>query len=174
MAGVIMISTFSANNGLILAGARVYYAMARDGLFFGRVGTVNARHVPAVALVIQGVWASLLTLPRTVRTDSTGATVSGNVYTQLLEYIMTELVFYALMVGAVIVLRRTRPAAQRPYRTVGYPVTPLIYISMAMLLIVDLAYLAPATSGIGFNAGALGNPGLSLATKSCGRTGPTS
>ena len=151
MAVVIMISTFSANNGLILAGARVYYAMARDGLFFGRVGTVNAHHVPAVALVTQGFWASLLTLPRTMTTGSTGATVYGNVYTQLLEYIISaELVFYALMVGAVIVLRRTRPAAQRPYRTVGYPVTPLIYISMAMLLILDLAYLAPATSGIGF------------------------
>ena len=72
MAVVIMISTFSANNGLILAGARVYYAMARDGLFFGRVGTVNARHVPAVALVTQGFWASLLTLPRTVTTGLPG------------------------------------------------------------------------------------------------------
>jgi APA family basic amino acid/polyamine antiporter len=150
MAVVIMISTFSANNGLILAGARVYYAMARDGLFFGRVGMVNARHVPAVALVTQGFWASLLTLPRTVTTGSAGV-VYGNVYTQLLEYIISaELVFYALMVGAVIVLRHTRPAAHRPYRTVGYPVTPSIYISMAMLLILDLAYLAPATSGIGF------------------------
>src|SRR5437667_10980162 len=64
--------------------------------------------------------------------------------------ISAELVFYALMVGAVIVLRRTRPAAERPYRTVGYPVTPLIYISVAMLVILDLAYLAPTTSGIGF------------------------
>ena len=74
-------------------------------------------------------------------------------YTQLLEYIISaDLVFYALMVAAVIVRRRTRPEAQRPYRTVGYPVTPLIYISMAMLLILDLAYIAPATSGIGFIA----------------------
>lgn len=150
MAAVIMISTFSANNGLILAGARVYYAMARDGLFFSRAGTVNAHHVPAAALVCQGFWAALLTLPRTV-TTSAGTTVYGNVYTQLLEYIISaELVFYSLMVGAVIVLRRTRPNAERPYRTVGYPVTPLFYVSIAMLLIVDLAYLAPATSGIGF------------------------
>ncbi len=151
LAGAIMISTFSANNGLILAGARVYYAMARDGLFFRRGGTVNARRVPAVALVTQGVWASVLVLPRTVTTDAAGSFVYGNVYTQLLEYIISaELVFYALMVGAVIVLRRTRPTAQRPYRTIGYPFTPLIYISMAVLLILDLAYLAPATSGIGF------------------------
>ena len=122
MAAVIMISTFSANNGLILAGARVYYAMGHDGLFFGRVGTVNARRVPAVALVTQGLWASLLTLPRTITTGPAGTTVYGNVYTQLLEYIISaELVFYALMVGAVIVLRRTRPFAYRPYRTVGYP-----------------------------------------------------
>jgi APA family basic amino acid/polyamine antiporter len=150
MAVVIMVSTFSANNGLVLAGARVYYAMARDGLFFGRVGTLNARHVPAVALLTQGFWAYLLTLPRTVTTGSAGVSY-GNVYTQLLEYIISaELVFYGLMVGAVIVLRRTRPGAHRPYRTVGYPVTPLLYISMAVLLILDLAYLAPATSGIGF------------------------
>ena len=74
MAVAIMISTFGCNNGLILAGARVYYAMARDGLFFERVGKLNARHVPAVALVAQGIWAALLTLPRTVTTDpATGA-----------------------------------------------------------------------------------------------------
>ena len=159
MAAAIMISTFSANNGLILAGARVYYAMARDGLFFGRAGTVNARHVPAVALLTQGIWASLLALPRTVTTDSTGSIAYGNVYTQLLEYIIsTELVFYALMVGAVIVLRRTRPTADRPYRAIGYPVTPLIYISIALLLIVDLAYLAPTTSGMGFLLVLLGIP----------------
>jgi len=151
MAAAIMISTFSANNGLILAGARVYYAIARDGLFFGPAGKVNARHVPAVALLTQGLWASLLVLPRTVTTDSTGSVVYGNVYTQLLEYIIsTELVFYALMVGAVIVLRRTRPTTDRPYRAIGYPVTPLIYVSIALLVIMDLAYLAPTTSGIGF------------------------
>ncbi len=150
MAAAIMISTFSANNGLILAGARVYYAMARDGLLFDRAGTLNTRHVPAVALVTQGLWASLLTLPRTVRTDSAGAVVYGNVYTQLLEYIISaELIFYGLMVGAVIVLRRARPAADRPYRTIAYPLPALMYISMALLLIVDLAYLAPTTSGMG-------------------------
>lgn len=152
MAVAIMISTFGCNNGLILAGARVYYAMARDGLFFERVGTINARHVPSVALVAQGLWASLLTLPRTVTTNpATGAVTYGNVYTQLLEYIISaDLVFYALMVGAVIVMRRKAPHAERPYRTFGYPFVPLIYILLAALLVVDLAYLTPSTSGIGY------------------------
>jgi len=152
MAIAIMISTFGCNNGLILAGARVYYAMARDGLFFDRVARVNARHVPAVALMAQAVWACLLTLPRTVTTDpKTGAAIYGNVYTQLLEYIISaDLIFYALMVGAVIVMRRKAPEAARPYRTFGYPVAPLIYIALALLVVLDLAYLAPYTSGIGY------------------------
>jgi basic amino acid/polyamine antiporter, APA family len=151
MAGAIMISTFSANNGLVLAGPRVYYAMARDGVFFARAGNVNSRHVPAVALVTQCVWASLLTLPRTVTTDAAGVVAYGNVYTQLLEYIIpADLVFYGLMVGAVVVLRSKSPAAERPYRTIGYPFTPFIYIVVATLLILDLAYLTPETSGIGF------------------------
>ncbi|HET6892272.1 MAG TPA: amino acid permease [Pyrinomonadaceae bacterium] len=152
MAVAIMISTFGCNNGLILAGARVYYAMACDRLFFAHVGRLNKQHVPAVALVIQGVWASLLTLPRTVTIDAkTNTPAYGNVYTQLLEYIIpADLVFYVLMVGAVIVMRRKQPDAERPYRTFGYPVVPLIYILIASLLIVDLVYLAPRTSGIGF------------------------
>ncbi len=152
MAIAIMISTFGCNNGLILAGARVYFAMAQDRLFFARVGRLNSRHVPAVALVIQGVWASLLTLPRTVTTDArTGTVAYGNVYTQLLEYIIpADLVFYVLMVGAVIVMRRKAPHTERPYRTLGYPLAPGIYIVLASLLTFDLVYLAPRTSGIGF------------------------
>ena len=152
MAVAIMISTFGANNGLILAGARVSYAMARDGLFFSRVGTLNARHVPAVALIAQGVWAAVLTLPRTVTVDSSsGAVVYGNVYTQLLEYIVpADLVLFVLMVGAVIVLRHKAPGIERPYRTWGYPVVPAVYMTLAMVLVLDLAYLAPSTSGIGY------------------------
>jgi len=156
MAVAIMISTFGCNNGLILAGARVYYAMARDNLFFKRVAFLNRHQVPAIALVMQGIWASLLTLPRTVVTTTdakTGvATVSyGNVYTQLLEYIISaDLIFYALMVGAVIVMRRKAPQNERPYRTFGYPVVPLIYIFLALLLVIDLAILKPTTSGIGY------------------------
>ncbi len=152
MAIAIMISTFGCNNGLILAGARVYYAMARDGLFFERAGMLNRHHVPAVALATQGVWAALLTLPRTVTTDAaTGAVTYGNVYTQLLEYIISaDLLFYVLMVGAVIVMRFRMPALPRPYRTWGYPVVPALYIMLATLIIIDLAYLAPATSGVGY------------------------
>jgi len=152
MALAIMISTFGCNNGLILAGARVYFAMARDGLFFKRVASVNSRHVPAVALITQGLWAALLTLPRTFIVDPRSGTATyGNVYTQLLEYIVSaDLVFYALMVGAVIVMRRKAPEIARPYRTFGYPLVPLIYIMLAGLFIIDLAYLAPSTSGIGY------------------------
>jgi APA family basic amino acid/polyamine antiporter len=152
MAVAIMISTFGCNNGLILAGARVYYAMARDNLFFRRVGLLNSRHVPAVALIAQGIWAAFLTLPRTATTDpKTGVVTYGNVYTQLLEYIVSaDMVFYALMVGAVIAMRRKAPEVERPYRTIGYPIVPLVYISIATLVIIDLAWLAPSTSGIGY------------------------
>lgn len=152
MAVAIMISTFGCNNGLILAGARVYYAMARDGLFFKRVAKLNKQHVPAIALIAQCVWACLLTLPRTVTTNpQTGAPTYGNVYTQLLEYIISaDLIFYALMVGAVILMRRKAPQLNRPYRTFGYPLVPIVYIALALLVVLDLAYLAPWTSGIGY------------------------
>jgi APA family basic amino acid/polyamine antiporter len=151
MAAAIMISTFGCNNGLILAGARVYFAMARDGLFFKGVSKLNRQHVPAIALIAQGIWACLLTLPRTVITDPrTGAVTFGNVYTQLLEYLIpADLIFYALMVGAVIIMRRKAADMTRPYRTWGYPVVPVIYIALAVAVIVDLAYLAPYTAGIG-------------------------
>jgi APA family basic amino acid/polyamine antiporter len=156
MAAAIMISTFGCNNGLILAGARVYYAMARDHLFFRRTGSLNNRSVPALALALQGVWAACLTLPRTVTTtidpqSGSAKIVYGNVYTQLLEYIISaDMVFYALMVGAVIVMRRKAPHIDRPYRTWGYPLVPLIYILLAVFIVIDLAYLAPSTSGIGY------------------------
>jgi basic amino acid/polyamine antiporter, APA family len=152
MAALVMISTFGCNNGLILAGARVTYAMARDRLFFRGAGRLNARHVPAVALALQGAWAALLTLPRTVAADpQTGAVTYGNVYTQLLEYIIpADLVLYVLMIGAVFIMRRKAPDAERPYRTPGYPLVPLVYVTLATLLTLDLVYLAPETSGIGF------------------------
>jgi APA family basic amino acid/polyamine antiporter len=160
MAGAIMISTFGCDNGLILAGSRVYFAMARDGLFFRKIATTNAKHVPAAALIAQGVWTAFLTLPRTVATNpATGVVSYGNVYTQLLEYIVSaDLVFYALLVGAVVVLRKKSPGAGRPYRTWGYPVVPIISILLAALLIIDLAWLAPATSGIGIGLVLTGIP----------------
>ena len=152
MAAAIMISTFGCNNGLILAGARVYYAMARDGLFFRRTAAINRHDVPAAALVAQAIWTVLLTLPRTIITDpATGVVTYGNVYTQLLEYIVSaDLVFYVLLVVAVVVLRKKRPDAERPYRMWGYPVVRIVSVLLAAFLIIDLAYLAPTTSGIGY------------------------
>jgi basic amino acid/polyamine antiporter, APA family len=152
MAAAILVSTFGCVNGLVLAGARVYYAMARDGLFFQGVGTTNSRHVPAVALAAQGLWAAVLALPVTVTTDpATQAVKYGNLYNDLLEYIIpVDVAFYTLMVGAVIALRIKAPFLNRPYRTFGYPIPPLIYIALAVFLVADFIYLKPKTSGIGF------------------------
>jgi len=152
MALAILISTFGCVNGLTLAGARVTYAMARDGLFFAPAGTTNRHHVPAVALWAQGIWAALLTLPVTVTADPLSAQPKyGNVYSDLLEYIIpVDVTFYMLMVGAVVVLRRKRPEMERPYRTWGYPVPVLIYTGLAVLLVLDFIALNPKTSGIGY------------------------
>jgi len=152
MAGAIVISTFGCVNGLVLAGARVFYAMARDRLFFQGAGKTNAHGVPAVALYAQGAWASLLTLPATVTVDAeTGAVAYGNLYSELLEYIIpVDLIFYMVMVGAVIALRRKAPFLKRPYKTIAYPIPPLIYIGLAFVLVLDFIYLKPKTSGIGF------------------------
>lgn len=159
MAVAIMISTFGCDNGLIMAGARVYYAMAKDKLFFSPLAVTNRFHVPATALVAQGVWASILVLPRTVTFDAQNAPVFGNVYTQLLEYIVSvELVFGALSVLAVIVLRIRKPDMERPYRAWGYPVVPVIFIVLSLLLIVNLAVLAGTTSGIGYLIALTGIP----------------
>jgi APA family basic amino acid/polyamine antiporter len=125
-----MISTFGCQNGLILAGARVYYAMAQDGLFFKSIGRLNRCNVPAMGLVVQGIWASLLTLSGT--------------YNQLLDYVIfAALLFYVLTVGGIFVLRRTRPDAERPYRAIGYPVIPALYIILAALIMVVLLFEKP-------------------------------
>jgi len=130
MALAIIISTFGCDNGLILSGARVYYAMARDGLFFGAAGFLNTRGVPAAALVLQGVWASVLTLSGT--------------YSDLLDYVIfAALLFYVLTVGAIFVLRRTRPTAPRPYTAIGYPLVPAAYIVLAALIMIDLLIMKP-------------------------------
>jgi APA family basic amino acid/polyamine antiporter len=160
MALAIMVSTFGCNNGLILAGARVYYAMARDRLFFSALARTNKHNVPAMALIAQCVWACLLVLPRTVTYNGPeNAAVFGNVYTQLLEYIVSvELVFGALAVLAVIVLRFRKPEIERPYRTWGYPAVPVIFLVLSALLIINLAVLAPGTSGIGYLIALTGIP----------------
>jgi basic amino acid/polyamine antiporter, APA family len=152
MAVAILVSTFGCVNGLVLAGARVFYAMARDNLFFKAVGTTNSRHVPAVALAAQGLWSALLTLPVTVQTSkATGAVTYGNLYNDLLEYIIpVDVTFYTLMVGAVVALRIKAPFLNRPYRTIAYPIPVVIYIGLAMFLIIDFIYLKTKTSGIGF------------------------
>jgi APA family basic amino acid/polyamine antiporter len=124
MAAVILVSTFGCVNGLLMAGARVYYAMSRDGLFFESVGRLSKRSgsgggTPVNSLWVQWVWACLLCL-------------SGS-YNQLLEYVIfAVLVFYILTITGLFVLRRTRPEAPRPYRALGYPVLPGLYIVMAL------------------------------------------
>jgi len=152
MAAAILISTFGCVNGLVMAGARVYFAMARDGLFFRSVARTNRFHVPGWALAAQGLWAVVLVLPVTAKLKpGTNVFEYGNLYNDLLEYIIpVDVMFYTLMVAAVILLRFKAPDAPRPYRTIAYPLPPLIYIGLAVLLVCDFIYLKPGTSGIGF------------------------
>jgi APA family basic amino acid/polyamine antiporter len=125
MAVLIMVSTFGCINGMVLAGARVYYAMAVDGLFFRPVGKLNRHGVPQNGLILQCGWACVLTLSGT--------------YSDLLDYVIfAVLVFYALTTAGLFVLRRTRPHAERPYRAIGYPVLPAIYIVAALLIALAL------------------------------------
>ena len=125
MAVLIMISTFGCNNGLVLSGARVYYAMARDGLFFGATGKLNRRAVPGTALVVQCVWACLLCLSGT--------------YSDLLDYVVfAVLIFFVLVVSGIFILRKKRPDWERPYKAWGYPVVPALYIVVAAAIAVDL------------------------------------
>ena len=146
MAIAILLSTFGCCNGLILAGARVYYAMAKDGLFFKRVGTLHPRYKsPAFSLVVQGIWTCLLCL-------------SGS-YGQLLDYIIfAVLIFYILTIGGLFVLRYKRPEAERPYRAVGYPVLPAIYIVMALFIDVVLLRYKPQYTWPGLIIVLLGIP----------------
>ena len=131
MAIAILISTFGCANGLILAGARVYYAMARDGVFFRRVGSLNAKAVPAAGLIVQSVWVSLLCLTGT--------------YGQLLNYVIfAALVFYVMTTIGLFILRAKRPDAERPYRAVGYPALPALYMALAAAVAVILL-IAPKT-----------------------------
>src|SRR5262249_28643114 len=148
MAIAIIISPFGRCNGLILAGARVYYAMAQDGLFFKATSRLNSKHVPAIALIMQGIWTAVLVLPRTRNVDAaSGAVTYGNLYSNLLDYIIfAALIFYVLTTAGIFVLRRTLPDAERPYRALGYPFLPALYIAGAtMIMIVLLAYRAQTT-----------------------------
>jgi APA family basic amino acid/polyamine antiporter len=130
MAVFIMISTFGCNHGLILAGPRVYYAMARDGLFFKKVGEINKFGVPGFALMIQGIWAILLCLSGT--------------YSNLLDYVIfAVLIFFTLTILAIFVLRIKRPDIPRPYKAFGYPVIPAIYILTTVTIMVILLIKKP-------------------------------
>src|SRR6266700_3005529 len=148
MAVAIMVSTFGCNNGLILAGARAYYAMARDGLFFRRVGELNKNHVPAWGLMIQGIWAGALVWPRTVKTDATGTVTGyGNLYGNLLDYVISAaLIFYILTIIGIFVLRRKQPDVERPYKAFGYPIVPALYIVGAAVILFVLFVYQTATT----------------------------
>ncbi|MEP6802519.1 MAG: amino acid permease [Acidobacteriota bacterium] len=144
-AAAIMVSTFGCVNGLILSGARVTFAMARDGLFFRRLATVNRASVPASALVAQGIWSGVLVL-------------SGD-YGKLLKYVISvDILFYVMLVVAVIVLRRRRPDLARPFRAPLYPFLPLAYAAAGALLIVILFAGSPATTWPGYAIVASGIP----------------
>ncbi|HVA56704.1 MAG: amino acid permease [Gemmatimonadaceae bacterium] len=139
MAIGILISTFGCMNGLILAGARVYYAMSRDGLFFRAAGTLSGRGVPAVGLVLQSVWTAALCLSGT--------------YGQLLNYVIfANLVFYVLTTAGLFILRAKRPDAERPYRVLGYPFVPGLYLAMAagvmILILMSPQSRTEAVSGL--------------------------
>jgi APA family basic amino acid/polyamine antiporter len=127
----ILVSTFGCTNGLILAGARVYYAMASDGLFFRRAGRISPRtRTPVFSLIIQAIWASILVLSGT--------------YSDLLDYVIfAALLFYVLTVCGLFVLRKKRPDLDRPYKAFGYPVIPGLYILMGSLVMLNLLWVKP-------------------------------
>jgi APA family basic amino acid/polyamine antiporter len=156
MAIAIMISTFGCNNGLILAGARAYYAMARDGLFFRSAGRLNEAKVPAWALGLQGIWAAFLVLPRTY---NPATSAYGNLYGNLLDYVVSAaLMFYILTIAGIFRLRQTRPQAERPYRAFGYPVVPALYIAGAATILIVLFLYRTATTWPGLVIVLLGVP----------------
>ncbi|MEP6848098.1 MAG: amino acid permease [Acidobacteriota bacterium] len=147
MAAAIIVSTFGCNNGLILAGARLYYAMSKDGLFFKSAGELNKFHVPAWGLVIQGIWSAFYVLPRTVKTAADGKISYGNLYGDLLTYVISAaLIFYILTIIGIFVLRSKQPDTERPYKAFGYPVIPALYvIGASIILVVLFVYQTTAT-----------------------------
>jgi basic amino acid/polyamine antiporter, APA family len=156
MAVAIMISTFGCMNGLVLSGARAYYAMAKDKLFFDQAAILNKAQVPGWALVIQGIWAAFLVLPRTY--DPT-TKAYGNLYSNLLDYVVSAaLIFYILTIGGIIRLRATRPDVARPYKAFGYPLVPLLYIVGAATILGVLFLYRTSTTFPGLVIVLLGVP----------------
>jgi len=145
MAVAILVSTFGCNNGLILSGARIYYAMAKDGLFFASAGTVNKNHAPGAALVVQCVWACFLCLSGT--------------YGQLLDFlIFAVVIFYILTLSGLFLLRWRHPEMDRPYRAFGYPFLPALYLVMATFLEIQLLRYKPQYTWPGLIIVLLGLP----------------
>jgi APA family basic amino acid/polyamine antiporter len=140
-----MISTFGCNNGLVLAGSRLFYAMSKDGLFFKKAGDLNNKQVPAVALWIQCLWACVLCL-------------SGK-YGDLLVYsTFASLIFYILTIGGIFVLRKKEPDAERPYKAFGYPFVPALYILITSAICVDLLIYDLKNAGMGLVIVLIGIP----------------
>ncbi len=145
MAALIMLSTFGCNNGIILSGARLYYAMAEDKLFFKQAKHLNKNGAPAKSLLFQSIWAIVLCL-------------SGK-YSDLLEYItIASLIFYALTIAGVFILRKKEPLAPRPYKVIGYPVLPAVYVIVALAIAADLLIMIPRTTLPGIIIVLLGIP----------------
>lgn len=145
MAALIMVSTFGCNNGLILSGARVYYAMAKEGLFFKKAGTLNKNNVPQFALWIQAAWASILCLSGT--------------YGDLLDYCtFASLLFYIVTIGGLFMLRKKEPDAERPYKVIAYPILPILYILIAVAICAILLVTKTQNTVSGLVIVALGLP----------------
>ena len=145
MAALIMVSTFGCNNGLILAGSRLFHSMANEGLFFKSAAKLNQFNVPSNALIWQGVWASALCL-------------SGS-YGDLLDYCtFSSLIFYIITIAGIFVLRKKMPTTERPYKAFGYPVVPILYIVLTSLICIDLLVYKTFNTGMGLLIIILGIP----------------
>ena len=144
IAVAIMIAAFGCMNALILSGARAYYAMSLDGLFFKSASVLNRANVPSVALVMQGLWAAVLL---SIRTYDPATNTYGNLYSNLLDYIISAaLIFYILTIAALFRLRAIRPNAERPYKAFGYPIVPAIYLISAVVILAVLFVYRAATT----------------------------
>jgi APA family basic amino acid/polyamine antiporter len=145
MAVLIMISAFGCNNGLIIAGPRVYYAMARDGLFFRKIGELNKKGVPGFAIAVQGIWSIVLCLSGT--------------YNNLLDYVViAALMFYTITILAIFILRVKKPDIERPYKAFGYPLIPMFYIVITVTIMVILIIYKPDYTLPGLGIVLLGIP----------------
>jgi APA family basic amino acid/polyamine antiporter len=171
MAIAIMVSAFGCINGMLMSGARAYYAMARDGLFFPKAAKLNRAHVPGHSLAMQCAWAALLVV---IRTYDPSTREYGNLYSNLLDYVVSAaLLFYILTIAGLFRLRKLRPDADRPYRALGYPVIPVLYLLGAVTILVVLLVYRPLTTLPGMVIVLLGVP-VFLAFRRTARAAPHS